>query len=270
MNPCISVYLPTHNRVELLKRAVSSVQNQDYKDWELIVVNDFSTDETSRFLDKIRKEDKRIIIINNDTPSGACLSRNKAISIAKGKYITGLDDDDYFLPNRLRSFLSDYDEKYAFIAYSHIIKNKDKNKIALKYSREFTLKDLLKKNYIGNQIFTETYKIKSVDGFDPNMPAWQDYDLWIRLMLEFGSCLKVNKANYIMDIGHEEERITTSLKPILAINQFIQKYESLSHDNLAHIKIYKKILNGEKVSIFNAIKVIDKDNFAWILKNVFK
>ena len=79
----ITVYIPTYNRVELLKRAVNSVLSQSYQNFELIIVDDCSPDETIKYLEKLSSNDKRILFFQNVKNSGACVSRNKAISEAK-------------------------------------------------------------------------------------------------------------------------------------------------------------------------------------------
>ena len=90
----ISVYIPTHNRVDLLAVAVGSVLAQEFADFELIVVDDASTDGTAEFLESAAASDRRIRFIRNDSPCGAPTSRNRAIMEATGNFITGLDDDD--------------------------------------------------------------------------------------------------------------------------------------------------------------------------------
>ena len=90
MEPLISVYIPTYNRLELLKRAVQSVQNQTYKNFEIIIVDDNSSDGTQDFLVGLAKVDSRIRYFFKDKNSGACVSRNIAINLAQGELITGL------------------------------------------------------------------------------------------------------------------------------------------------------------------------------------
>ncbi len=104
--PLVTIYIPTYNRVELLKRAIDSVLTQTYKNIEIIIVDDCSPDTTIQFLEKLTKKDSRVRYFQNEKNSGACVSRNKAILEAKGEFITGLDDDDYFLPNRVEDFVS--------------------------------------------------------------------------------------------------------------------------------------------------------------------
>lgn len=92
----ISIYIPTHNRRKLLERAVKSVQQQTYLNIELIIVDDGSSDSTWDYLNDIAN--KNIRIFKHEQPLGACAARNLAIKHAKGKFITGLDDDDEFQP----------------------------------------------------------------------------------------------------------------------------------------------------------------------------
>src|SRR3954470_16498002 len=101
----VSIYIPTKNRLSLLKRAVDSVLAQTVRNIELIVVSDGSEDETCDYIRSI-KSDIQVQLIHNQKSLGACAARNQAIELAQGYYITGLDDDDYFMPHRIESFLN--------------------------------------------------------------------------------------------------------------------------------------------------------------------
>ncbi|PLL70465.1 hypothetical protein CWN62_29695, partial [Klebsiella pneumoniae] len=90
-NPLVTIYIPTYNRLELLKRALNSVVNQTYKNLEIIVVDDNSSDGTQEFLKNFSKKDPRVSYILKTDNSGACVSRNLAIDKANGLFITGLD-----------------------------------------------------------------------------------------------------------------------------------------------------------------------------------
>ena len=102
----VSVYIPTYNRLNLLKRAIESVRKQSYKNLEIIIVDDGSKDGTVEYLEAISKVDKRIIYFLKKKNTGACESRNIALKNASGYFITGLDDDDYFLENRIEKFVN--------------------------------------------------------------------------------------------------------------------------------------------------------------------
>ena len=98
--PLITVYIPTHNRSILLKRAVDSVLRQTYENFEIIICDDGSSDNTADYLVDLASRDHRVKFIRNNEPKGACFSRNRCIELAKGEFITGLDDDDEFVENR--------------------------------------------------------------------------------------------------------------------------------------------------------------------------
>ena len=98
----VSVIIPTHNRSELLGRAVGSVLQQTYSDFEIIIVDDDSSDDTEDKVSGWCKLEQRIIYIRNEINIGAAAGRNRAVAIAKGKYLCFLDDDDEWYPEKLK------------------------------------------------------------------------------------------------------------------------------------------------------------------------
>ena len=105
-NPKISVIIPIYNGEKIINKTIKSVQNQNMLDIEIIFVNDFSTDNTLLTLQKLKEEDPRIKIINNEKNMGILYSRSIGTLEAKGKYILNLDHDDFFFDERL------FDELY--------------------------------------------------------------------------------------------------------------------------------------------------------------
>lgn len=99
--PMISVVMSTYNRADsFLVPAIESILNQTYKDFEFIIINDGSVDQTANILAKYASNDKRIKVITNNPNEGLIASLNKGLAAAKGKYIARMDDDDVSLPNR--------------------------------------------------------------------------------------------------------------------------------------------------------------------------
>jgi glycosyltransferase involved in cell wall biosynthesis len=96
--PRVSVIIPTHNRAELLSEAIESVLGQTYRDFELIVVDDGSTDRTSEVVSGIR--DPRIIYQSQEKQERGA-ARNNGVAMSRGEYLTFLDDDDWYLPTKL-------------------------------------------------------------------------------------------------------------------------------------------------------------------------
>ena len=96
MNELVSIITPSYNTAKFIGKTIESVQNQTYQNWEMIIVDDCSTDNTDEVVDGYLS-DKRIKYIKNEKNSGAAVSRNRALREAKGKWITFLDSDDLWL-----------------------------------------------------------------------------------------------------------------------------------------------------------------------------
>jgi teichuronic acid biosynthesis glycosyltransferase TuaG len=114
--PKVSIILATHNGQKYLKEAIESVQSQTYIDWELIIINDASTDMTQQIIDGFCHNNSRMISLQNSKNLERSASRNRGINIAKGEYIAFLDDDDIWLPEKLEKqvvFL-DNNPEYGF------------------------------------------------------------------------------------------------------------------------------------------------------------
>ena len=95
----VSIIMPSYNTGKFIKETINSVLNQTYNNWELIIVDDCSTDDTEEIVNAIK--DNRIKFLKNSTNSGAAISRNKAIKEAKGKWIAFLDSDDLWKKEKL-------------------------------------------------------------------------------------------------------------------------------------------------------------------------
>ncbi|MEZ9076144.1 glycosyltransferase family 2 protein [Vibrio cyclitrophicus] len=217
--PHISVYITTKNRLELLKRALHSVLLQSYQKIEIIVINDGSTDGTDEYLYSISGKYKNLKYITNNKSIGACAARNLAVNISTGEYITGLDDDDVFTKNRIECFVG---KIYLLNKYSFLFSNREINNIPQKSMKVVNETSILYKNHVGNQIFIEKSKLVDIGGFNKDMPAWQDYELWIRLISKYGSAINVNKCTYLVypsrdSISVSKERIELASK-LFSIN----------------------------------------------------
>ena len=104
MNPFFSIIIPLYNREKTISRAINSILNQTYQDFEIIVIDDCSTDNSAEKVYEFKLRDSRIKYIKNEMNQERCISRNKGIQIALGKYVCFLDSDDYHLPIHLETF----------------------------------------------------------------------------------------------------------------------------------------------------------------------
>jgi glycosyltransferase involved in cell wall biosynthesis len=101
----VSVIVPTYNRAKILPRSIESVLKQTYKNLEVIIVNDASTDTTEKITKRFIKQDKRIIYKKHIKNRGGAAARNTGIKIAKGKYVAFLDSDDEWMPTKIKKQL---------------------------------------------------------------------------------------------------------------------------------------------------------------------
>ena len=222
--PLVSIIIPTHDRKELLERAVNSVLDQTWRTTEIVVVDDASDDDTPKYLESLKQQYDSVLIIRNVTCRGAAVSRNIAIRHANGEYITGLDDDDYWRPTRIERLMEEFEEGYSAVcSYDRMVMN---NREAIwKKPTMITLDDLLYYNRVGNQVLTKKEYLEQVGGYDEELPSAQDYDLWIRLVLEFGPVRTVTQALQVVNMEEDRERISTSEKKMEGYKQCFKKHE---------------------------------------------
>lgn len=101
MNELVSIITPCFNSEDLIEETIRSVQEQDYTNWEMIIIDDCSSDGTSLIVEKFTRKDKRIKFIQLRNNSGAAVARNKGLDEAQGRFIAYLDADDLWVPNKL-------------------------------------------------------------------------------------------------------------------------------------------------------------------------
>ena len=102
VDPLVSIITPTYNSQMFLEQTIDSIVNQTYKNWELIIVDDASSDNTVNIINNYVSEFKNIHLIQNEINLGAGVARNKGIQAAKGDFIAFLDSDDLWNPNKLK------------------------------------------------------------------------------------------------------------------------------------------------------------------------
>lgn len=200
--PKVSVIIPTYNRGRFISRAIMSVLSQTYKDFEIIVVDDGSTDDTKKQVKKFGNQVRYIYQVNKG-PSSA---RNKGISKANGKYIAFCDSDDQFLPDKLEKqmkyirknpecrFL--YSWYYDIDAQGKVAKKKKplacKSKQQLQYF-------LLKRKFVIRTSTVLVYKgcFKKAGKFNEKYWTSEDWDMWLRLAAYYpGHCLEEALSEY--------------------------------------------------------------------------
>ena len=113
----VSIIMPTYECSSFIGKSIKSVQRQTYHNWELIIVDDCSKDCTAEIVIELKKNDERITYYQNSSNSGAAVSRNRALSLAKGKWIAFLDSDDLWEPEKLERQIKFMQEKGCAFSY---------------------------------------------------------------------------------------------------------------------------------------------------------
>ena len=241
-NPTCSVIIPTYNRAHLVDRAIQSVLNQTYQNFEFIVVDDGSTDNTEEVVKKFQEKDKRIRYIKHERNKGASAARNTGIKAAKGEYIAFQDSDDEWLPEKLEKQMKVFETAppEVGVIYTGFWRIENNKKIYIPYSwvaqKEGNIhKELLKGSFIGlPTVLIRKECFKKAGMFDKKLPRLQDWELFIRIS-------KHCKFKYI------NEALLISPYTIGSISfnneSLIQALELILKKHSEEFKKYKKILS---------------------------
>ena len=210
----ISVIIPTFNRGNLIGNSITSVLNQTYKNLEVIVVDDGSTDNTKAEIDKFKDERIRYIKLENNT--GGSNARNIGIKEATGKYISFQDSDDIFHPEKLEKQINNIINKNCNLdfckinvifnsSYNHYVPCKSQEENILK-GNIFT--ELISKgNFISTQAILVNKNFIKKFYFDNNIPRMQDYDLILRMIPK----VKISFTNEVLvDLYIQKDSIQKS------------------------------------------------------------
>ncbi|MCC4831104.1 glycosyltransferase family 2 protein [Shewanella sp. 10N.7] len=181
----VSVIIPTYNRVDLLKKALDSVLNQNYQHIEVVIVDDASTDNTLNFCNSL--DDVRISYHRFDSSKGGNYARNFGVQKSRGSIIAFLDDDDEWLPLKLTEQLRilQIQSQVGLVYTGASVVNLEHD---LKYNivpkeRGDLSRSILTYNHIGttSSVMMRRSIFEEAGMFDIEMPQLQDYDLWIRV-----------------------------------------------------------------------------------------
>lgn len=207
----VSVVTPCHNSSDFIAETIQSVLDQSFLDWELILVDDYSSDSTCDLIREFIAEDARIQLIQLPTNQGAAVARNAAIKIARGRYISFLDSDDIWMADKLEkqlNFMQSGGYPFTYTAYDKIDEN------GLKFGhvgvpKKVSYYDLLKMCSVGclTAIYDAEYFGKV---YMPLIRKRQDLGLWLKL-------LKVSTYAYGLNVSLARYRVR---KQSISANKF--------------------------------------------------
>ena len=180
----VSVIMPMHNSSKFLGEAIESVIHQKYHDWELLIVDDNSTDDSVSIARKYAAKDSRIQVLRNDRPIGMpSAPRNYGVKHARGRYIAFLDSDDMWLPYKLSQQIPLFRDPRVAIVYSNYEKTDERgirNSRIIYAPRMQDYRGLLKGNIIGNLTGVyDTYKVGKITIKDIHH---EDFVMWLSIL----------------------------------------------------------------------------------------
>ena len=252
----ISVVIPTHNRADLLPRAIKSVQAQTWTDLEILVVSDGSEDDTKAVVEALAKEDSRIKFIEYFPARGGNIARNTGIDNAAGEYVAFLDDDDEFMPEKLEKQMAVMESDpeiglvYTGVRVIYVIEGVEYSSVP-KAEGDLS-RAILLDNIIGttSTVMARKEHLLQAGKFDVQLRALQDFDLWVRVcqLCKVG-CVPEEMICYYNYTGSKQVSALTD-KYIESFDRINNKYkdklEALPADKKREKKYNEYMLLGNK------------------------
>ena len=177
----VSIIMPSYNTASFIEETIQSVLNQTYTNWELIIVDDCSTDNTDEVLENIK--DSRIRYFKNDKNSGAAVSRNKALREAKGQWIAYLDSDDLWMPEKLEKqihFMETNGYAFSYTNYEEIDVNGNKTGVSITGPKKITKTGMF--NYCWPGCLTVMFDANKIGLIQiEDIKKNNDYAMWLKV-----------------------------------------------------------------------------------------
>lgn len=230
MKELVSIIVPVYNAERFIDETISTVLDQTYENWELLLVNDCSTDNSEKLIQKYLK-DSRIKLLNNKVNSRAAVSRNNGIKAAKGRYICFIDADDKWDKNKLEKqikFMKEKDCAFSFTSYEFADENCIPNGKKVIVPDTITYSEALKNTTIfTSTVMFDTKKLSKEDIYMPNVKS-EDTATWWSVLKQ------IDKAYGLKDILSFYRRTegTLSSNKFEAIKRIWNLYRNVEHLNL--------------------------------------
>jgi len=229
MNELVSIITPCYNSEKFLEECISSVLNQTYQNWELLIVDDNSSDNSSILINSYSKKDERIKPLYLNDNVGAAMARNMAISKAKGKYLAFLDSDDVWLPKKLEvqtNFMKKNNYSFVFSSYSVISDDKKKSKYTISVPERISYKMYLKNTIIGClTVVIDMTKFKKIEM--PNLRSSHDMATWLNLLKECGCAYGIQQELAIYR-DHKSSNTSNKFKAAYDVWNVYREHEKLN------------------------------------------
>lgn len=225
----VSIITPAYNAEKYIAETIESVLNQTYQNWEMIIVNDCSKDNTEKIVQSYILKDKRIRLISLENNGGVAVARNVAIKNAKGRYIAFLDSDDIWKKEKLQKqvgFMRMNGYAFTYTNYRQFKKNICGAKPEIGISSEISYEYALKGNPIGClTVMLDREQIKFIEFIQARH---EDYRLWLRILKQGINAYGINESLAYYRVGNNESVSGNKFKSILWTWKVFREDQKLS------------------------------------------
>lgn len=218
--PLVSVIMPNYNGEKYLKEAIESILNQTYTNFEFIIVDDASTDNSWKIIQEYAKKDKRIKGFRNKKNSGVTVTLNNGLKKSTGEYIARMDSDDISLPKRFEEEVKLLNNNYDLTGTNILFMN-EKGKIIGKRKYASNIDKIIKieSPLAHPTVMFKKDMLKKTGTYRPEFNSAEDYDLWIRFYQKRAKIKIINKnllkyrqhGNTVKNL-HTKKTIRTTIK----------------------------------------------------------
>lgn len=244
----ISIIVPVYNAEKFLNDTIKTVLDQTYSNWELILVNDCSKDDSVKIIKSFVKNDKRIKLFNNEVNSKAAVSRNNGIKEARGKYLCFLDADDLWDKNKLKKqvkFMKKNNCEFSFTGYEFADEYGKPNGKKVFVPEKISYKQALKNTTIWTStVMFDMDKLTKEDIYMPIVDRGQDTATWWKVLKKIDYAYGLNE---ILSF-YRRSPDTLSSNKFIALKRTWNLYR-----NVEHLNIFKSFYNFT-IYCFNAVK----------------
>lgn len=191
--PLVSVIMPAYNAARFIEEAIQSVQAQTITNWELLVIDDGSTDDTGKLVKEIADQDSRVKLLVNECNMGVAKSRNRGLDIFRGQYVALLDSDDYWQPQMLKKMLARAEETKADIVYcSYELVDEQGVKVCNDFivPEKTSFRESIVRSVITCSTVLLTAELAKNNRFPTNM-YHEDIALWFQILRDGGTACGV-------------------------------------------------------------------------------
>lgn len=191
----VSIIMPNYNCEKFLEETINSVINQTYQNWELLIVDDCSTDNSVEVIKSFCEKDSRVKLFVNEKNSGAAASRNAAIREAQGKWIAFLDSDDLWLEEKLGrqlAFMQENGYMFSYTAYEHVDESGEKLNVKVTGPKVLTKRKMFRYCYPGClTVMYDSTDTGVVQIPDEIANGENDYAIWLKVVKSY-TCYYLN------------------------------------------------------------------------------